>query len=131
MTMKKGKDLLLKAGDGGAPESFITLGAARTTSVLIENNPVDITSLNSKGFQELQVKGGIQNLEISVEGIFKDGEAEDLLRSAAFNRELKNYQLIFPNGEVVEGVFLISQYQREGSYNGLEMFSLKLLRTGE
>jgi len=129
--MQKGRDLLLKVGDGGTTEVFTTLGAARATTVSIENNPVDITSLNSKGFQELQIKGGVQEIEISVEGIFKDSAAEEILRAAAFNRSVKNYQLIFPNGEMIEGAFVISQYQREGSYNGLEVFSLKLLRTGE
>jgi len=129
--MQKGKDLLLKVGDGGTSEIFTTLGAARATTVSIENNPVDITSLNSKGFQELQVKGGVQSIEIHVEGIFKDSAAEEALRAAAFNRSVKNYQLIFPNGEMIEGAFVISQYQREGSHNGLEVFSLKLLRTGE
>jgi len=130
MSSQKGRDLLLKIGDGASPEVFTTIGAARTLAITINNNPIDITSLNSNGFQDMQADGGVQNLEINLDGLFKDAVAEETLRLSAFNRSVKNYQLIFPNGSMLSGSFIISQYQREGSYDGLETFSIIMLRSG-
>ena len=130
MSGQKGRDLLLKIGNGASPEVFTTLGAARTLALSVNNNPVDITALNSNGLQELQADGGVQNLTLNLEGLFKDAAAEEALRLAAFNRSSKNYQLIFPNGHILSGAFIVSSYHREGSYDGLETFTAVLQRSG-
>ena len=130
MPSQKGRDLLLKIGDGADPEVFTTIGAARAVSIIINNHPVDITALNSNGLQELQAGAGVQSLEINLNGLFKDEAAEEFLRLSAFNCSVKNYQLIFPNADMLSGSFIVEEYHRVGSYDGLEAFSVKLLRTG-
>lgn len=129
MTMQKGRDLAVKIGDGADVEIFETLGVARATSLTVNNNAIDITTLNSNGFKELQADGGVQFLSIQLDGIFKDSNAEELLREAALNRVAKNYQFIFPNGDYIASAFVVDSYQRQGSYSGLELFSLKLSST--
>ncbi len=130
MASQKGRDLLLKIGDGGEVEVFTTIGAARIASVNINNNPVDVTAMNSRGLQALQADAGIQTLEIYLDGLFKDAVAEEMLRASAFNRSLKNYELIFPNGNKITGAFVVTSYKRDGAYDGLESFSVRLLRSG-
>ncbi len=130
MASQKGSDLLLKIGDGCEPETFTTIGAARIASVNINNNPVDVTAMNSNGLQALQADAGIQTLEIYLDGLFKDAVAEELLRASAFNRSLKNYELIFPNGSKITGAFVVTSYKRDGAYDGLESFFVRLLRSG-
>lgn len=130
MPSQKGRDLLLKIGDGGGPEVFTTVGAARTVSMLLNNQPVDNTTMDSNGFQGLQADAGVQTLEITLEGLFKDTAAEETLRLSAFNRTVKNYQLLFPNGDMLAAAFIIHDYRRGGSFDGLETFSVTFMRSG-
>lgn len=130
MSSQKGRDLLLKVGNGADPEIFTTIGAARTVSMVLNNQPVDKTGMASDGFQELQADAGVQSLELRLDGLFKDAAAEEALRLAAFSRTAKNYQLQFPNGDVLEASFIIHDYNRRGSFDGLETFSVSFSRTG-
>ncbi len=130
MSLQKGRDLLLKIGDGGSPEIFTTIGAARTASISLNNAPADGTTMDSGGIQHFIADAGVQSLRIALDGLFKDSAAEELLRAAAFDRSVKNYALFFPNGDNYQAAFVIDAYARSGSAEGLEAFSLTLLRSG-
>lgn len=130
MTSQKGRDFLLKVGDGQPSETFSALGAARTNSMRINNNPVDSTTMDSNGVQNLIGDAGVQTMEMTIDGLFKDADAEEVLRNAAYNGSTVNYQLAFPNGDVLQAPFVICEYSRGGTYDGLETFSAVLLRTG-
>jgi TP901-1 family phage major tail protein len=130
MSIQNGRDLLLKIGDGGAPESFAALGAARTTTMSINNRAGDATTMDAGGIQKLTAGAGVQDMQVKLDGLFKDAAAEERLRSAAFNRTAHNYELCFPNGDKYAACFVVSEYARGGSYDGLESFSVTLLRSG-
>jgi TP901-1 family phage major tail protein len=130
MPSQKGRDLLLKIGNGAGTEVFTTIGAARMVTMLLNNQLVDSTTMDSNGFQELQADAGVQTLELTLEGLFKDSAAEETLRLTSFNRTPKNYQLCFPNGDLLAAAFVIHDYRRGGSFDGLETFSVTLARTG-
>lgn len=130
MPSQKGRDFLLKAGDGGSPENFITIGAARSNALVVNNNPVDDTAMDSGGVQSMIADAGVQTLQITVDGLFKNSAAEELLRSAAMDRGTANFQLAFPNGDLYQAAFVVQDYNRSGSYDGLETFAATLVRTG-
>jgi predicted secreted protein len=130
MPSQNGRDLLLKIGDGGSPENFTTIGAARTVEMNLDNKPVEATTMNSNGVAVVQADAGVQAMEITLQGLFKDSAAAETLRAAAFNRTAKNYQLLFPNGDSYAASFVIGDYKRSGSYDGLESFTVTLLRSG-
>ncbi len=130
MPSQNGRDLLLKIGDGGVPESFAALGAARTTGMTLDNRPVDATTMDAGGVQVLIAGGGVQSMTVRLDGLFKDAGAEEILRAAAFSRAVHRYELCFPNGDKYAATFVISDYARGGSYDGLESFSVTLLRSG-
>lgn len=130
MPSQKGRDLLLKIGDGGDPETFTALGAARATSMSIDNRPVDATSMDSGGVQVLIGEAGVQSMQLRLDGLFKDAAAEETLRAAAFARSTLNYELWFPNGDKYAASFVVQEYARGGTYDGLESFSVTLLRSG-
>lgn len=130
MPSQKGRDLLLKIGDGGDPETFATLGAARTTSMTVSNRPADATSMDDGGVRRLMGEAGMQDMRIRLDGLFKDAEAEELLRAAAFSGAARNYELVFPNGDKYAAAFAVEEYARGGIYDGLETFSVALLRSG-
>lgn len=130
MPSQNGRDLLLKIGDGGDPESFTALGAARTTTMSINNRPADATTMDAGGIQKLIAAAGLQDMRVKLDGLFKDAEAEERLRNAAFNRTADNYELCFPNGGKYAARFVVSDYARGGSHDGLEIFSVTLIRSG-
>ena len=130
MASQKGRDFLLKIGDGGGPETFTSIGAARTNAMVVNNNPVDDTAMGDAGVQSMVADAGVQSLQINIEGIFKDAVAEEMLRAAAMDRTMNNFQLAFPNGDIYEAAFIIQDYNRSGSYDGLETFSASLMRSG-
>jgi predicted secreted protein len=130
MPSQKGRDFLLKIGNGGTPETFTTIGAARAVSLTINNNPADATVLDSAGVQEWKPDAGLQDMRIVMEGLFRDTAAEESLRAAAMGRTSNNYRIAFPNGDAYTAAFVVAQYARGGSYDGLETFSATFLRSG-
>jgi TP901-1 family phage major tail protein len=131
MAAGKGRDLLLKIGDGASPtEAFATIGAIRTNAVSVNNNPVDSTTMDDNGIQSFVADAGVQSLTISGDGVFKDAIAEETLRAQAFARTKKNYELLFPNGDKYAAGFVVQDYSRTGSHDGVETFSVTLVRSG-
>jgi len=130
MPSHKGRDFLLKIGDGEESESFLTLGAARIVSLSIDNQPLDATAMDSAGMQQLDAAGGVQTMVLRLDGLFKDSAAEELLRAQAFGRTAANYRMIFPNGDRYDAPFVVESYSRAGSYDGLESFTATLRRSG-
>lgn len=126
----KGRDLLVKIGDGADTETFTTLGAARAAQMSINNNPIDATSLADDGVQVLVADAGVQTLQVTLDGVFKDAGAEERLRACAFNRTAARFLLCFGNGDTYEAQFVVQDYNRAGNYDGLEAFSVTLIRSG-
>ncbi|MDE2337568.1 MAG: hypothetical protein KGL10_09680 [Alphaproteobacteria bacterium] len=130
MPSQNGRDLILKIGDGASPENFTTIGAARTVEMAVSNLPADVTPLGGGGVAALQADGGVQALEITLAGLFKDSAAEESLRAAALGRTLDDYQLCFPNGAIYAASFAVTSYKRGGAYDALEDFTVTLARSG-
>ncbi|MBW1784665.1 MAG: phage tail protein [Deltaproteobacteria bacterium] len=130
MAGQKGRDFLLKMGDGATTEAFVTIGAARTNSMAINNNPVDDTTMDDAGVQSMIGDAGVQSMTISIDGLFKDAVIEETFRAAALARTTGNFQLLFPNGDDYEAAFVIQDYNRSGSHDGAETFSATLVRSG-
>jgi len=130
MTGQKGRDFLIKIGDGGTPEIFTAIGAARTNAMNVNNNLVDKTTMDSQGIQEMIADAGVQTVQLTIDGLFKDSASEEILRAAAMDRKMSNYQLAFPNGDIYEAAFAVQDYNRGGAYDGLETFSATLVRSG-
>lgn len=130
MPSHKGRDFLFKIGDGEEEETFLTLGAARIVSLSLDNQPLDATAMDSQGLQELDAAGGVQTMVLRLDGLFKDTAAEEMLRAQAFNRTTAQYQILFPNGDQYTAGFVVEQYSRSGSFDGLESFTATLRRDG-
>ncbi|MCH8841078.1 MAG: S1 RNA-binding domain-containing protein, partial [Planctomycetes bacterium] len=81
MAGQKGRLFVLKAGDGGGPESFITIGGLRPTSFVINNAEVDVSDKDSAGKRELLADAGLQSVAITAGGVFKDSAGEEIIRA--------------------------------------------------
>lgn len=118
MTVQRGKQFLLKAGDGGGPETFTTVAKLRTTGLRINGTTVDIGNKDSGGFQELLDAGGVVSLEFTASGIFSDEASQTVLEDRALANTVDNYQLVFGSGRTIECGFIITQCEYAGDWNG-------------
>ncbi|HTQ15689.1 MAG TPA: phage major tail protein, TP901-1 family [Rhizomicrobium sp.] len=132
MSAQKGKDLLVKIGDGGSPETFTTIAGLRATALAFNAESVDVTNADSAGqWRELLDGGGVASASISGSGVFKDASSDAALRAAFFAQSLANYQIVIPSFGTVSGPFKITALQYDGPYDGELKLSLTLASAGQ
>lgn len=128
---ERGRAFLIKIGDGGSPvELFTSIGGQRTLTFTINGEPVDVSDKNSD-WRELMTGAALKSISIATEGVFKDTASEDLLREYALNQQLNNYQIVSQDGDVWEGAFLITQYEKTGEVGGAVEYSATFESSGE
>lgn len=132
MASQKGKELLLKVGDGATSESFTTIGGLRSTSIQLNDELVDTTNKDSTGnWREVLAGAGIKSVTFSGSGVFTDSAAEETLRADFFNAAHTNYQVIVPDFGTFEGAFKITSMGYAGEYNGEVTYDVTLESAGE
>jgi len=130
MPSQRGRDLLLKIESSLLSGTFIDIGSARVMAVSITNGAVDGTTMGSDGIQFSRVDAGVQDMDITLDGLFKDTSSEEVLRAAAFARSQNNYKISFPNGDAYSAPFVVREYRRAGAHDNLETFTVTLTRSG-
>lgn len=130
MTAQKGKDLLLKIGDGADPETFATVAGLRATTLAFNAQTIDITNADSVNQWRELLNGGVKSATISGSGVFKDATSDETIRAAFFNQTNANWQIIVPSFGTVTGAFKIASLQYEGPYDGEVKLNLSLASAG-
>jgi TP901-1 family phage major tail protein len=130
MSALKGDDLIIKIGDAGAPENFAEIGGMRATKIELSRKSIILNHRESGAWQNLQPNAGIQKLIVTGAGMFTDAASEETLRALAFSGANKNFQLLFPNGDMASGAFQVMSYVRVGDYDTEEQYALTLESAG-
>lgn len=131
MTAQRGKDLLLKIGDGGSPESFETLAGMRAKTISLNARTVDATNADSAGaWRELLAGAGVKACTVSGSGLFKDEAADATARTVFFDQSARNWQLAIPSFGVIEGPFLIASLEYSGRHDGEAEYAISLASAG-
>jgi TP901-1 family phage major tail protein len=131
MTAQKGKDILLKIGDGAAPEQFTTVAGVRARTVSLNARSVDVTDSDSAGrWRELLEGAGVRQCAVSGSGVFKDAAADALIRQSFWDQSARDWQLVIPGFGVVAGPFLVAALEYAGQYDGEATFALTLASAG-
>jgi TP901-1 family phage major tail protein len=131
MAAQRGKNLLVKIGDGASPEIFTTVAGLRSTTLSFDAKDVDITSADSAGeWRELLAGSGVKSAAVSGSGVFKDAASDAAIRAAFFNQSLANWQIVIPDFGTVSGPFKLTALQYEGPYDGEVKISLSLASAG-
>lgn len=132
MAAQKGKALLLKIGDGGAPETFTTVAGMRAQSVSLNSQTIETTHAESAGeWRELLAGSGVKTASLSGSGIFKTDTVDETVRAAFFNQTNDNWQIVLPGFGSVEGPFRITNLDYAGEYNGEMTYAMALESAGE
>lgn len=127
---EKGRSFVLKHSNQVSPVSYSTIGGARTSSIAINGETVDVTDKDDAGWQTLLESAGQKSVSISAGGVFKNSAAEALMRTAALNQTIEDFQILFQNGGYFTGNFQITSLEFTGENNGAVMYSMTLVSSG-
>ena len=131
MTAQRGKDLLLKIGDGESPESFTSVAGLRARTITLNARTVDATNSDSPdGWRELIAGAGVKSCAVTGAGLFVDAAADETVRQAFFDQAMPNWQLIIPDFGTIEGPFQIAALEYAGRHDGEATYSLSLASAG-
>ena len=97
MSAQRGKDLLIKIGDGATPEIFTTVAGLRATTLAFNAQNVDVTNSDSTEMWRELLGAGVKSATILGSGVFKDAASDAALRTAFFNQALCNWQIVIPS----------------------------------
>ncbi len=129
MAAQRGKDLLLKIGDGAG--AFVTIAGLRTRRIALNADTVDVTDAESAGrWRELLGGAGLRRASVSGTGIFKDQASDNLLRQVFFDGLLRNWQIVIPGMAVLEGAFQISNLDYREEHAAEVTFDISLDSAG-
>jgi TP901-1 family phage major tail protein len=131
MAAQKGKDILLKIGDGAAPEAFATVAGLRARTISLNAKTVDATDGDSAGrWRELLEGAGVRQCSVSGSGVFRDADTDAAMRQVFFDQRAANWQLVIPGFGVIAGPFLIATLEYAGQHDGEATYAVTLASAG-
>ncbi len=131
MAGQKGRDVLLKIGDGGAPQAFVTVAGVRAKTIALNAALVDATTADSIAqWRELIAGAGVKSAAVRGAGVFKDAASDAMIRAAFFDQALRDWQLVIPDFGALSGPFLVEALDYGGEHDGEATFSITLASAG-
>lgn len=130
MPAQKGRDLLLKVGDGASPPAFTTVAGLRARTLSLNAKTVDATDGDSAGWRELLEGAGVRQCSVSGSGVFKDAASDALLRQSFFDQSARLWRLVVPGFGEISGPFLVAALEYAGQHDGEATYALTLASAG-
>lgn len=131
MSGQKGRDVLIKIGDGADPEVFTTIAGIRAKTISLNARTVDGTSGESpEAWRELIAGAGVKSASVSGAGVFKDAESDASIQQAFFTQTITRFQLIIPDFGALTGPFLVEALDYSGDHDGEAAFAITLASAG-
>jgi len=131
MSGQKGRDVLIKIGDGEDPEAFTTIAGIRAKTISLNARTVDGTSGESpEAWRELIAGAGVKSASVSGAGVFKDAASDALIQQAFFSQAAATFQLIIPDFGTLTGPFLVEALDYSGDHDGEAAFAITLASAG-
>jgi TP901-1 family phage major tail protein len=132
MGVQRGKDLLLRIGDGADPETFTTVAGLRARTISLNARTVDVTDSDSAGrWRELLAGAGVRSAAVAGQGVFRDAASDALIREVFFSQAARRWRLVVPDFGMLEGPFLVAALEYAGEHAGEASFALSLASAGE
>ncbi|MFT3726319.1 MAG: phage major tail protein, TP901-1 family [Terricaulis sp.] len=131
MTGQKGRDVLIKIGDGDDPEAFTTVAGIRAKTISLNAKTVDGTSGESPdAWRELIAGAGVKSASVSGAGVFKDAASDAAIQQIFFAQTARTFQLIIPGFGALKGAFLVESLDYSGDHDGEAAFAITLASAG-
>jgi len=122
----KGRGFLLQLGTDEVTPDFTTIAHFEELSLNQENGAVDVTDKDSEGNRELLSGAGIRSCTISGAGNFNNQASFLYLQSAVALKSQRIYRVVSNLGDTYKCRFRVTEFSRNGDYDGAEKFSVKL-----
>lgn len=132
-TKVKGRSMLLKIGDSAVPATaaFTTIGGVRAKGYSHGTEEIDVSDGDDGVWKKL-LEGGSQNISFNVSGLGNNNTQFELLKSKAQTGAIWAYELSgIDDGDSVKGLFLVTNFESNGPYNGAQEFSCTLVGADE
>jgi TP901-1 family phage major tail protein len=126
MTKYCGSDFLIQTEDPGSPGSFITVGALKDTSLSVGTDQIDLTDKSNSQYRQILGDASTTTISLTGAGLFTNDANINLLQTKAISGSVIKCRLISGKGDIFEGFFYVSSFERNGNYNGAEEFSVTL-----
>lgn len=131
MSAQRGRDLLLKLGDGASPESFATVAGLRAKTLSLSAAAVDATHGESDGrWREILGAAGLRQATISGAGVFLSDGGAAAARAVFFSGAVRRWRVVVPGLGTIEGPFHVANLDFSGAFDGEAQFSLALESAG-
>lgn len=122
MAAQRGRLAILKVETALGAGTFVLIGGQRDNDMDLSNPMVDVSNKDTGGWRKLGSDLGIRDMQMTVAGISQDDDALEIVEVATHAGLTLNYQMTFDNGDLYEGPFLCTKFNRSGKYNGAEEF---------
>jgi TP901-1 family phage major tail protein len=131
MSGQKGRDVLVRVGDGAVPERFVAVAGLRARTIRLSAGNVDATSADSpEGWRELIAGAGVKSAQVRGAGVFKDAQSDALMRAAFFAGRAVNLELVIPDFATLSGPFVIESLSYGGEHDGEATIEMGLASAG-
>lgn len=117
-----GRDLVVSKA--GTP-----IAAVRTTTLSIDNAPVDITSNDDGGFRTLGNFSGTRAMDLSVEGVWTDQVLSDIARGGGTGLLLTDIT-IDDGVDTISGNFFLASFEQSGAHDAEITYTAELQSSG-
>ena len=108
-----------------------TLFIARSKSITLGSESIDVTSDGDDGFRTLLSEPAQRSIDMSIEGVLRQDDFVGELLDPAPATFLQEYTLVFPQIGEVTGDFFLSNVELGAPYNEATTFSATLESSGE
>lgn len=118
----------IKIYKGSGPSAVLVAGA-RSDSITINNEPIDVTDKGSDGWRELLNDASVRSVEMSVEGMISNAS----LISAALGATsalFDDYEIRIEGIGTAAGSFFFSNIEISAPYDGAGEFSATIMSSG-
>ncbi len=130
MTRQHAKQVVLKVGNGGTPETFTAIGGMQMTRLHIRRGIVVASHAGDSGWRPVRSESGERQISISGQGEFTDSAAEETLRNHAFSGSVVNYQIDFGVGGKITVPCVVASYERLAEMREAMTYRLTLESAG-
>jgi TP901-1 family phage major tail protein len=131
MAGQRGRDIVVKVGDGGEPETFAVVAGIRARSIVLGAGLMEATTAESPGgWRELIAGAGTKRIDLAGSGAFRNAASDALLRAAFFAGDAPRMRLEVAGFGAIEGPFAIAELAYSGLHDDEALFSIRLVSAG-
>lgn len=131
MAGQRGRDVVIKVGDGGEPEAFAAVAGIRARTIVLSARLMETTTAQSpQAWRELMAGAGTKRIEVAGSGAFRDAASDERIRAAYFEGDAPQFQLVVADFGVLAGPFAIAELTYGGEHDGEATFSIRLASAG-